>query len=262
MKKKQVYILIISLILVALIAASIAIPILIINNKTTVPQISFAEFDQLSDMTVKVEWKKISKAKSYDIEYCFGNPFDEDAVIVSGWTESTFFNIERKKGTLNVRVRAVYKSEKGEYCVWKTYIINPIKLTAPYVSISNNLLIEWSEVKYKYYNTRKNVPLYSYNLNIRSADDDFTVENRETNFNSDNIADYIMAYLGKFEYTQDTWDDVTITVSVKALNYARLGSEILVVGEYQFVHDVYEESDYISTSYTLTLADYQRLKAI
>lgn len=262
MKKKQLFVLIIAIVLAALVAASIALPILIINNKSAYPQLTFAEFDQLSDMAVKVEWKKISKAKSYDIEYCYGNPLNETPVVISGLTENTFYMIERKKGTVCVRARASYKDKKGEFSPWKTFAFSSLKLTAPYLSISNTLLVEWSEVKYKYYDTRKSVPLYSYDINIRSAVDDITGNNVETNQTSVNIFDLVMGYIGNYEYTQELWDDLTITFSVKALNYYKWGSDKIVVGEYEFVHDVYEESDYAAASYTMTFQDYKRLKGI
>lgn len=262
MTRKQLYIIITTIVLAALIAASIAVPILIINNISKVPNPTFANFDQLSDMTIDVEWKKVSKSKSYDIEYCYGNPQATNAIIVTGRTESTFFTIERKKGVLNVRVRASFEKEKGAYSPWVLHDINAIKLSSPVVTISDSLMVSWSEVKYKYYTTKKSVPLYCYEINIKSAEEDYTIENMDTDLKSVSIYDYIILYLGNYDYTQKNWNDLTVTFMVKAVNYSKIGSSKITVGEYKFVYDVYDESDYTASSYTLTLQDYQRIKGI
>lgn len=260
-KRKKLYIIIGSIVLAVLIAASIAVPILVINSLPKVPTPVFAEFDQLSDMTIKVEWEKVYKATSYDIEYCYGNPAEDGAVIIDGSTQNTAFSIERKKGVLSVRARASFDNNKGSFSSWVRTIIAPIKLSAPYVTISDALTISWSEAKYNYYTTKKNVPLYVYDLNIRVADEDTTSINNSTQFNSINIAEIIVSRLGNYDYTEENWDDVFITVSVKAVNYSILGSDKITVGEYAFVYNVYDESDYKSAEYTVTLEAYQRLKA-
>ncbi len=259
--KKKLYIIIGSIVLAILIAASIAVPILVIGNLPKVPSPVFAEFDQLSDMTIKVEWKKIYKAQSYYFEYCYGNPVEDGAVIIDGTTENTFFSIERRKGVLSVRVRASFDSKKGSFSPWARINIAPIKLSAPYVSISDSLNVSWSEVKYNYYSNKKSVPLYVYDLSINVADEEINSINNSIEFNSANISSIIIGLLANYEYTQENWDDVFITVSVKAVNYAKLGSDKITVGEYAFVYNVYDESDYAIAEYTVTLEDYQRLKA-
>ncbi len=260
-KRKKLYIIIGSIVLAVLIAASIAVPILVIRSLPKIPEPVFAEFDQLSDLTIRVEWKKIYKAKSYDVEYCYGNPAEPNAIIISGTTEQTFFSIERRKGVLNVRVRANFGGEKGAYSAWIRTNIVPIRLSAPFITISDSLNISWSEVKYSYYATKKNAPLYVYDVNIRVADKETTSINQSTQFNSVKIADIIMGYVGNFDYTEENWDNVYVTVSVKAVNYSMLGSDKITVGEYAFVYNVYDESTYATAEYTVTFEAYQRLKA-
>jgi len=249
--KKIVIAVVAAVILAAVISIAIVLPLILTTQKE--PEISFGQFDRLSDNSVTVNWNKVRGAKKYYVEFCYGSIKAENTAKLT--TDDTAVYVTRQTGILSVRVAA----DNGHFSDWKSLDIPPLKLRAPTsLTISGtNLKASWTTVYYDYYGTRTPVSKYSYDIGFDGEYNSMhfqTIGEPET----ESFATYVKLYIERF-YDEETavWEDVVFNIRVKAVTgpkYSASETESEI-----YLKNAYEDSEYTEQSIIITKDIYEGL---
>ena len=252
--KKQIIIITVAVVAVcAAIALSIALPLTLSAAPVAKPE--FADFDANLDTDVFVNWKKVSGAKSYTVEYCFGARTEEN--IHRATTSGTTFFTERRVGVLSVRVRAEV-GEKAAFSDWISKDVPSYKLTAPTVAF-NSGIIDWADVTYNYHKESKAVKQYSFAIKV--DDNEYQVFPPQSS-NSVDLTSYLVAYIdGFYEPGLTDWEDVVISVKVAALTTLPAMYNAGELKDYEiFLQKSCEQSEEITAEFVITKDIYEGMK--
>ena len=291
-KGKKIAVIVTAVLVLAAIVLAIVLPIVLTQPKK-VDGISFAPFDQTTDDVIIARWGKIKSAVRYDVEYVYTYPIqDEDGkysngqrtIEKTGTTESEMFSIPRKKGSLHVRVRAVFKDSDGEYSSWAVKDIAPLILDKP-KNLSFDAVdgvVKANPVTYlKGAATRKTVVYYEYemfkdgeplNFGSRLAFDPESTVYQGLIFD-ESLRDWIV-FMGEYQ-TLETWENYTLTVRLRAINHGYFLGQASFAGDYEYLFDCYEKSvdqyeivddgiervsGFAEYTFTVTYAIYEKFK--
>ncbi len=129
----------------------------------SIPQnLHVEDFDQRDDFEVLIRWKEVFNATGYTLEYKYEFDYYE---VESVETTLSGRYVERKRGTLQYRVKAHNKKRESQFSEWQSFYIEPMKLELPEIKYTQNrddntITISWNPVEYKYYNEMRDVPSY------------------------------------------------------------------------------------------------------
>ena len=243
--KKQIIIIVVAVVAVcAAIALSIALPLTL--SAAPVAEPIFADFDANADTDVVVNWKKISGAKSYTVEYCFGARTEDN--IHSVTTSGNRFFTERRIGVISVRVRAEV-GEKATFSEWISMDVPAYKLSAPTVAF-NAGTVGWADVTYLYRKESKVVKQYSFAIKV--DDNEYQVFPPQSS-NSVDLKNYLVAYIDSFYEPGITdWEDVVISVKVAALTTLPAMYNAGELKNYEvFLQKACEQSEEVAAEFTI-----------
>lgn len=261
---------------VVILALAIGLPLgLLYGKSATVPTPAFVEFNQNSDYTLRVTWSKINGADGYYYQYCYGDPNDAKAQIsTENFTRNLTTSFERCQGTVAFRVKANVK-DGAEYSNWIKINVDAWVLTAPVVTVGEDLSIGWTKTTFKYYDKSYDVPAYAYNLAIdeewlqpldldsvgNTIDMRSYIINLLTNPPSTHSAlvDKIYTY-----NTSGVWQDVVLKVRVKALNKKQnlLQPSVATDVALKSLKNIYHDSEYGYAELVITENLYNQLTRV
>lgn len=261
-KKQIIIISVTAAILVAAVTLSVTLPIVL--SKEQIPQPHFEEFDQKIDMYVTVAWEKARNADGYTLQYVYGNIVTEEDKIVTVRTDGLFYRIERQKGVLACRVkRNSATGRDGAYSEWIYLNVAPLKLEkVSNVTLNAAGILSWQKAKYNDRGVLKDVPTYVVDLKFEGEYFDPTIySGAKTTEN--NLRDYVRIYLAglmsDYDEATDPWQDITLTVKIKSLNYYEKGA-IKTSSGYEFLYNAYEESEYYEQVIKIDKTLYKSMK--
>jgi hypothetical protein len=245
-------------VLLAIIATAIAVPLTILKNTSSIPEPYIEDFNAVSDKYIKVQWKEVSKASSYNVQYCYGNVVSNADSIVSAKTTGLYYTIERQKGVLAYRVRInTEEGVNGDYSEWQYIDIPALELESPSsITFNDDGLISWTKVQYYDIDVLKYVPYYviDFTLSGDLLDSDWTSSGTKTSANSLDISTFVSSLI---IYT-DEWSDVTLTVKIKCLNYEWFNG-IKITDGYDFLYNAYDESEYTEKEFIIDETKYKEI---
>jgi hypothetical protein len=279
-KKKKLLFIIIASVLAAGIVLGIVLPIVLRDTAAKVPTVSFDAFNMLSEYTVTVRWTAIKRAVSYDVEYDYSIP-RRDTVTVKvkageevektsrlATVKQTSLAIDRKMGSVRVRVRANFAGGEGEFSGYKLVQIPPIILAEPKDLLisshpNTDLVLTFSNVNYMQ-SPRTAVFLYCYEWGIEGVmekNGPVVYQASQGVFGqSISLRGYIYHFFRDYPAEKpDGWTDVKLTVRLKALTYDRRLGTIYTEGDAELLYDAFEENGYTTAEFTL---DYEKISAI
>lgn len=250
-KKQKVLIIVAVTVLIAVIALSVSLPLALRNKGIKTASPVFAAFDQRSDVNIVAEWKSVKGASNYSIEYCYGVRNETNITKIT--TTATNVSVARQKGVLSLRVRANLKNG-GVFSEWITKDIAALKLSSPTVSISNSFNVTWTDVYYSYQGTRYPVSVYSLDIAVDGAYASLGAQFTENHF------DYLVPYVKRsiesfYEEGLTEWEDVTVTVRVKATNEPMFSADT----KENYLFNAYESGDFGYAEIIITKEIYERL---
>ncbi len=125
--KKTVAIIIIVAVIVAL-GGACGITYAIVHRQLKTPEISVANVNAEPSYTIDLEWKRVSGAVSYTLEYKYALYPDESYTVTDITTTS--YSIKMVKGVLEYRIKSVgkYSSNDSMFSEWKSYQVEPLTL--------------------------------------------------------------------------------------------------------------------------------------
>lgn len=260
-KKQIIVISIVAVVLIAAVAMSIALP-LILKSDSGIPQPYIDNFDQTKDMYITVAWAKVTGASGYSLQYVFGNTANTDN-IVTVKTDGLFHRIERQKDVLAFRVKRLSNDRDGDYSDWQYYNIEPLKLDATNnVTLNTKGVLAWANVKYEDRGVLKTVPTYLIDLKFEGEYFDttsFTGTRSTTNILDEDVKNYILYLMSQYDKNTDIWKDIKLTVRIKCLNYFYQGG-IKTYKGYEFLYKAYNESEYYENVITIDENLYKSIK--
>lgn len=259
--KKQIIVISVAIaVILTAIAASITLPLVLIGDKTPDPYIE--AFDQKNDMYITIAWEKASNASSYSVQYVFGNVIANEDNIKTVKTEGLFYRIERQKGVLAYRVKAISKNER-EYSKWKYFDVTALKLgTTSNITLNNAGVLSWANVKYLDKSTLKTVPSYVVDIKLEGEYFDTFIQTGIKSLDNDinnDIKFYLLNLMSYYDEDTEPWKDITLTVKVKCLNYYDFANMPIDKG-YEFLFNAYEESEYYEQVITIDKNKYKTIK--
>lgn len=259
--KKQIIIISVAcVLLLAIIATAITVPLVLLNGNTGIPEPYIDTFDQLNDMYVTVKWEKVSNASDYTVQYCYGNVIDEEDSIISVKTTGLYHRIERQKGILSYRVKRNADGDT-QYSEWQYFNVNALILgSTSNIVLNSEGVLSWKNVKYLDRETSKTVPTYIIDFTISGdlLNSTFTLSKTKSDTNTLDIKSYIINMI-LYDEEEDVWSDVTLTVKIKSLNYFYYGSITTIEG-YEFLYNAYDESEYYEQVITIDENLYKNIK--
>lgn len=229
--------------LIAILATSIIVPLTLGKNNKNIPKPYVDNFDQTNDIYITLKWNKVKNADSYTLQYCFGNIFDKEAVIENVKTNGLSHKILRQKGVLTYRVKR-NSDGKNIYSDWHYFNVNSLKLdTVNNVTLNNQGILSWQNVRYLDKETQKKVP--SYVVDVILSGELLEYPRKFTNYKCTENQLNIMNLICNVIYIEDEeeWSDIIITAKIKSLNYYDSGS-IKTIEGYEFLFNAYDESIY------------------
>lgn len=223
--KRQKILFVTAIVLAAIIVAlAIALPLTLVDN-SRVPKPYFEQFDQKSDYAVVAAWGKVRGANSYTVEYCYGQRAEDN--IKTALTTAERYSVDRRKeSVLSLRVRANFSDGSGEFSEWITMDISALTLNAPTLEVSDDGIISWTEATYDFKGTRTAVACYHLTVSVDDGEGgvgyDVDVEGNEYTY----LSAYLKVVISRFyEEGLTEWQDVVVTVKIKALSKARFASD-------------------------------------
>lgn len=253
-KKQKITIAVATVLLATVVALSIALPIVLVGKNQPI-EVSFEQFDRLSDYSVTVKWNKSAGAEKYTVEYCYGKIKEESVKKLT--TEANVATITRRTGVLSVRVKA----DNGNFGEWKSIDIPALRLKKPTsVTISDtDFKASWAEVVFDYYGVKKPVSKYEYDIGIDKYTSVGFYEYGETRETS-SFVPYIIANIDYDEEGTEPWEDVTFVFRVKAITDPKFsGSE---TDAESYLNNAYSDSEYAEASIIITKEIYEGLKSL
>ena len=236
---------------VLVVCVSVVVPVCVVYVDIPVKP-SFSAFDQENDYAITITWKKVAGAQKYDVEFCHDDPVLTTTIITKGTTQNGRYTVQRQKGPLYFRVRAVKNNKKGKYSDWIKYEIDPWTLSAPVVTINpSDLQVSWIPVRYRYYTEYdKVVSAYTYSYAWETEGEETVWYKDKAISTGVGLASALASNVYYRDYYQgfdDVWPgDVTLRIKVAAVNYSYniLGGFSKEVGnsaQEQALNTVYDE---------------------
>ncbi len=250
-RKQKILIVVATIVLVAIVALSITLPIVFLGGNR-IPELSFSQFDRLSDEMVTVTWTAVPSTDRYTLEYCYGTINDENVLSIK--TDGTKATILRKTGPLSVRVKA----DEGSFSEWIYVDIPALKLKAPQnLTASDDFAFSWSAVKYSYFGENVSVSKYTYDICF-DGEWILNLVNTQGNTHTESFAEYIKLRISSFYQEGITpWEDVEFSVRVKATALPAFSAS--ETAEETFLKGAYVDSDYATIDLTITKEIYEGL---
>lgn len=262
-QKQKIIVLVATVILIIAVATSITLPLVLLNRDGGIPKPYVEEFDQKNDIYVSVAWDKVNNATSYRLQYVFGNVINEADNIVTVKTEGLFYRIERQKGVLCYRVKRVSDDRDSEYSQWQYFNVSALKLDmTTNVTLNSAGVLSWPKVKYLNKGTPSDVPSYIIDMEFEGEYFD-TVKYTGIKSYSNTLENYVNGYINSlmsgYDEDTDVWQDISLTVRVKSLNYYFLSDDKITKG-YEFLYNAYDESEYYEQVITIDKNLYNSIK--
>lgn len=131
-----------------------------VNSVRVTPSPEVVSLTAAPDFAATIRWRRSAGAEYYVLEYKYAFFPGQTRVV---HTSNTYKVIERIKGTLSFRVKAVFRQGETEFSEWKDYEIAPLPLATPapfsvakYAGTSGTqvkmVIGSWNPVTYYYRN--------------------------------------------------------------------------------------------------------------
>lgn len=246
-----------------IVSVSVVVPVCVVYVDIPVKP-RFEPFDQENDYSVTVVWDKVAGAKSYDVEFCCDDPVLITTNITKGTTKNGRYTVQRHKGNLYFRVRAVKSGKIGKFSDWIKCEIQPWVLSAPVVTINpSDLRVSWIPVNYRFYYDHSNtVSAYTYTYAWETEGEEVVWYKDKAISAGVGLASALVSsarYRNYYQGFDDVWPgDTTLHIKVAALNHGlnQLGGFTKEVGgtpEKQALSNIYEEiGEYGEASLVIT----------
>jgi len=258
-KKQIIMISVAVVVLLAIIATAITLPIVLLNKNEFLPEV--VDFDQNNDAYVKIGWDSVAGATSYIIEYYYDKIEEDESNVVTAMTTAKTYQILRRKGVLAFRVKVLKDNKKGEFCPWQFFNVSPLILEkTSNVGLNTNGVLSWDKVKYLDIQTLKEVPTYQIEISFTGDLVTNAVSNKFIVYENIALINQYISTLISYDEGVDEWQDVTLTVRVKALNYNKIGDIIFTDDDYEYLYNAYEENEYYESVIIINKQKYRDIK--
>lgn len=247
----------------AVVILAVALPVgLIFGKKVTVPEPYFLEFNDSTEY-IRVKWNKIRSAVNYDYIFYYGDPKEaktQDLTVNN--TQNTTTSIRRHKGIVAFKVKANIVGENTSYSNWITVDVPALTLDSPTVTITDDLDISWTPVLFSVDQKTYEVKNYEYEIRI---DDKVVLPDGKISATKLIAKDYLKKLLSDSDKVAENvfgeWENILITVKVKAVTYVTFGDAVLsnISGADEYLSQIYDDGDFGIGTLSVTKEIYMNL---